>query len=94
MTKPNLSILEKEASERGLLLRIQVRRPLNTELGIWHAHIGSQIFEVQPHIDLAGVMADALKLAKEIGHPVVDLNLGGGLGIKYVQEDNPPSFQR
>ena len=29
MTKPNLSILEKEASERGLLLRIQVRRPLN-----------------------------------------------------------------
>ena len=59
-----------------------------------HAHIGSQIFEVQPHIDLAGVMADALKLAKEIGHPVVDLNLGGGLGIKYVQEDNPPSIEK
>ena len=29
MTKPNLSLLEKEASDRGLLLRIQVRRPLN-----------------------------------------------------------------
>ena len=29
MIKPNLSILEKEASDRGLLLRIQVRRPLN-----------------------------------------------------------------
>ncbi len=29
MIKPNLTILEKEASERGLLLRIQVRRPLN-----------------------------------------------------------------
>ena len=29
MTKPNLTLLEKEASERGLLLRIQVRRPLN-----------------------------------------------------------------
>ncbi len=59
-----------------------------------HAHIGSQIFEVQPHIDLAGVMADALKLAKEVGHPIVDLNLGGGLGIKYVQEDNPPSIEK
>ncbi|MBW3042264.1 diaminopimelate decarboxylase [Prochlorococcus marinus] len=58
-----------------------------------HAHIGSQIFEVQPHIDLAGVMADTLKLAKEIGHSIVDLNLGGGLGIKYVQEDNPPSIE-
>ena len=58
-----------------------------------HAHIGSQIFEVQPHIDLAGVMADALKLAREIGHQIVDINLGGGLGIKYVQEDNPPSIE-
>jgi len=58
-----------------------------------HAHIGSQIFEVQPHVDLANVMADTLKIAKEIGHHIVDLNLGGGLGIKYVQEDNPPSIE-
>jgi len=59
-----------------------------------HAHIGSQIFEVQPHVDLAGVMADTLKLAKGLGHPISDLNLGGGLGIKYVQEDNPPSIEK
>ena len=59
-----------------------------------HAHIGSQIFEVQPHVDLAGVMADTLKLAKKIGHPITDLNLGGGLGIKYVKEDNPPSIEK
>ena len=58
-----------------------------------HAHIGSQIFEVQPHVDLAGVMADTLKLARSIGHPVVDLNLGGGLGVKYVQDDDPPSIE-
>jgi len=59
-----------------------------------HAHIGSQIFEVQPHVDLAGVMVDTLKLAKEIGHPIADLNIGGGLGIKYVQEDNPPTIEK
>tara|TARA_Y100001968_G_scaffold42353_1_gene32423 strand:- start:257 stop:1621 length:1365 start_codon:yes stop_codon:yes gene_type:complete len=59
-----------------------------------HAHIGSQIFEVQPHADLAGVMADILKIAKRIGHPISDLNLGGGLGIKYVQKDNPPSIEK
>ena len=57
-----------------------------------HAHIGSQIFELQPHRDLAAVMADALKLAREIGHPVVDLNVGGGLGIRYVASDDPPSI--
>ena len=43
-----------------------------------HAHIGSQIFELEPHRDLAAVMADALKLARDLGHPVEDLNVGGG----------------
>lgn len=58
-----------------------------------HAHIGSQIFELQPHHDLAGVMADALALARSLGHPVVDLNVGGGLGIRYVAGDDPPSIE-
>ncbi|MGB5136618.1 MAG: diaminopimelate decarboxylase [Prochlorococcaceae cyanobacterium] len=58
-----------------------------------HAHIGSQIFELQPHRDLAGVMADALALARSLGHPVSDLNVGGGLGIRYVASDDPPSIE-
>ncbi|MFN9645113.1 MAG: diaminopimelate decarboxylase [Cyanobacteriota bacterium] len=58
-----------------------------------HAHIGSQIFELQPHHDLAGVMADALALARSLGHPCRDLNVGGGLGIRYVRSDDPPSIQ-
>ena len=58
-----------------------------------HAHIGSQIFELQPHRDLAAVMADALKLARDLGHPVSDLNVGGGLGIRYVESDDPPSIE-
>lgn len=57
-----------------------------------HAHIGSQIFELNPHRDLASVMADALKLARDLGHPVEDLNVGGGLGIRYVASDDPPSI--
>ena len=58
-----------------------------------HAHIGSQIFELQPHHDLAGVMADALALARSLGHPCADLNVGGGLGIRYIASDDPPSIQ-
>jgi len=58
-----------------------------------HAHIGSQIFELDPHRDLAAVMADALKLARDLGHPVEDLNVGGGLGIRYVESDDPPSIE-
>ena len=58
-----------------------------------HAHIGSQIFELEPHRDLAGVMADALALARSLGHPCRDLNVGGGLGIRYVASDDPPSIE-
>jgi diaminopimelate decarboxylase len=58
-----------------------------------HAHIGSQIFELEPHRDLAGVMADALALARSLGHPCRDLNVGGGLGIRYTAQDDPPSIQ-
>lgn len=57
-----------------------------------HAHIGSQIFELDPHRDLAAVMADALALARSLGHPCSDLNVGGGLGIRYVASDDPPSI--
>jgi diaminopimelate decarboxylase len=58
-----------------------------------HAHIGSQIFELEPHRDLAGVMAEALALARSLGHPCRDLNVGGGLGIRYVASDDPPTIQ-
>ncbi len=57
-----------------------------------HAHIGSQIFELEPHRDLINVMTDVLQLARGLGHPVKDLNVGGGLGIKYVDSDKPPSI--
>ena len=58
-----------------------------------HAHIGSQIFELEPHRDLASVLADTLQLARSIGHPVQDLNVGGGLGIRYSKSDDPPSIE-
>ena len=57
-----------------------------------HAHIGSQIFELEPHRDLAAVMVDILNLARRIGHPVEHLNVGGGLGIRYMESDDPPSI--
>jgi len=57
-----------------------------------HAHIGSQIFERQPHQDLAEVLVEWLKKAQEYGLPVTTLNVGGGLGIRYTESDDPPSI--
>ena len=57
-----------------------------------HAHIGSQIFERQPHQDLADVLVQWLKKAQGYGLPVTILNVGGGLGICYTESDDPPSI--
>lgn len=58
-----------------------------------HAHIGSQIFERQPHRDLAAVMVQWLRDAAKYGLTVTELNVGGGLGIKYTESDDPPSIE-
>ena len=57
-----------------------------------HAHIGSQIFELDPHKDLGGIMINVMLGAKKFGHFIKELNVGGGLGIKYTEEDDPPSI--
>ncbi|BAW95197.1 diaminopimelate decarboxylase [[Synechococcus] sp. NIES-970] len=58
-----------------------------------HAHIGSQIFEQQPHKDLGDVLAGWYKKAAEYGLQPEILNLGGGLGIRYTESDDPPSIE-
>jgi diaminopimelate decarboxylase len=50
-----------------------------------HAHIGSQVFELEAFERLAEVLA-------EIGDWPL-LNLGGGLGIAYTRDDHPPSIE-
>ena len=57
-----------------------------------HAHIGSQIFEVQPHADLAEVIVQWLKRAFDYQLPITELDIGGGLGIRYTESDDPPSI--
>jgi diaminopimelate decarboxylase len=58
-----------------------------------HAHIGSQIFERQPHQDLAEVLVEWTKRAIEFGFSIEELNVGGGLGIRYTEADDPPSIE-
>ncbi|MBE9036260.1 diaminopimelate decarboxylase [aff. Roholtiella sp. LEGE 12411] len=58
-----------------------------------HAHIGSQIFERQPHRDLAALMVQWLREAAKYGLKLTELNVGGGLGIKYIESDDPPSIE-
>ncbi len=58
-----------------------------------HAHIGSQIFELQPHNDLGSVIIDTLNKANQYGLNISEINIGGGLGICYTESDDPPSIE-
>jgi len=68
----------------------RVRESPNLELVGLHAHIGSQIFELEPYVRAIEVIADfcdSVDLAPEL------LNVGGGLGIAYLDTDEPPSIE-
>ena len=69
------------------------KNSLNVSLLGFHAHIGSQIKEVKPFISLIDKMIEFTKNIEdkyEIKLPY--LNLGGGFGVKYYEEDNEISL--
>ena len=58
-------------------------------LGI-HAHIGSQIFELNGFEMAAAKLVDVAASWKEkYDYTAQVINVGGGFGIKYIQEDHP-----
>ena len=64
-----------------------------TLLGL-HCHIGSQIFDIEPFCHAAEVMAGFMgKICRELGTPLAELNLGGGFGIKYTQDNDPVPYE-
>ena len=81
MNKPDLTILEKEASHRGLLLRMQVRRPLN----IWSFKIvvGEMMSKNKIQLlgemkgwayqNIKGLQLDTMKVGKNANSKVGDL---------------------
>lgn len=53
-----------------------------------HCHIGSQIFDEYPFTDAAKIMLDfALEVKNKFGLSFAKINLGGGIGVRYVEED-------
>jgi diaminopimelate decarboxylase len=60
----------------------------NIELKGLHCHIGSQIFDSQPFVDAAKIMCAFIKeIYAQTGYKTEFLNLGGGLGVRYTEQD-------
>lgn len=67
----------------------------NVDLVGLHCHIGSQIFDIDPFVHAAEVMLDFIaKIKSELSYEIKELNLGGGFGIKYTNEDKPSPFEK
>lgn len=57
-----------------------------------HAHIGSQIFETSIFPDEIEIMAKEIsRINKKFSLELHEINIGGGLGVKYTESDLPPS---
>lgn len=55
------------------------------------AHIGSQIFELNSFTDSLNKLIDLAKKLRDAGTPVKYIDIGGGLGISYKKDEEPPT---
>jgi diaminopimelate decarboxylase len=53
-------------------------------------HIGSQITELSPFDDAFALLSDFVRELRSDGHTISHVDLGGGLGIPYREDNDPP----
>ena len=53
-------------------------------------HIGSQITELSPFNDAFALLSDFVRTLRADGHTIGHVDLGGGLGIPYREDNEPP----
>ena len=53
-------------------------------------HIGSQLTELAPYRDAFALVAELTRALRADGHAITRLDLGGGLGIPYVADNDAP----
>lgn len=59
-----------------------------------HAHIGSQIFDVNGYLAEIDVLTKAAKeITERLGAEVEEINIGGGIGIAYVEGECPAKIE-
>jgi len=71
----------------------RVREIAGLKLQGIHCHVGSQLLDTECHEESVAIMVDLLAQVKhEFGIELEELNIGGGLGIRYLESQQPPSL--
>jgi diaminopimelate decarboxylase len=53
-------------------------------------HIGSQIIDLQPFRDSFALLAEFVGVLRADGHTISHIDVGGGLGVPYREDNEPP----
>lgn len=78
--------------ERAVEFYLQANSLPNVETIGVHAHIGSQIVSTKPYVESVNKLLRVIDELKNTGIRIGNLNIGGGLGIIY-KEENPSTAQ-
>lgn len=58
-----------------------------------HCHVGSQLLDAETHEQAAEIMVKLMRsIVTETGANVELLNIGGGLGVRYLSTQEPPDY--
>lgn len=83
-----------ETGEAMEIIKTAMALPHIDVVGV-HCHIGSQIFDLSPFEKAAEVMLHFMADVKDtLGLTLAELNLGGGYGICYTDEDDPIAYDK
>jgi diaminopimelate decarboxylase len=73
----------------------RVREIPGLDLKGLHCHVGSQLLDTECHEASIGIMVDLLARVRDaFGVELERLNIGGGLGIRYLRTHEPPSVEQ
>ena len=76
------------------IVSLIINRYKNLNLKGIHAHIGSQVFELKSFGDEVEILMKELsRINEKFGLNLDEMNIGGGLGVKYTENDTPPDVK-
>ncbi len=79
--------------EKAIDFYIEASKMPNLDVIGIHAHIGSQIISTLPYVESINRLSSLIDALSGVGIDIKTLNIGGGLGIIY-NEENPATAQQ
>ena len=82
-----------DLSQIDEIVELIINKYSNIKLRGLHAHIGSQIFELKSYYDEVEILVkETSRINKKYSLDLKEMNIGGGVGVKYTTKDEPPKI--